>query len=640
MQEETRSATPSDNTQPPLPLLQTGHLLRLFSALDPLAHNNERKLAGQLLESLHELPGVQSVNLLFFNTSASAYLQVWQSLEGNVRFGDWQPLAGSGWAKPLEYGDIWIEEDATRHPLYGLPTLEAPFLDRCLLPLKTPQRSLALVILHSQEQGVFSRWDRDLLRLFAQQSALLLQSTHLINDLDGRLTRYQQRALLDPPALQGLLQFGTAALIESRPPLAYVGLNLEALENDLKILQEAVDFFFDEIRLSAAPEAQERALEFIARKQLDSLRAELDSVFRDSQEGLLQQQNFLQLLLSLQQATHTPEPLQVSELLTPLLPLAFAGLDHLKLHIDWQTQSQLYAPKTRLQQAFLMLLFSLRRHLRTLGSHPITLSIHAEQKEERILLRLSYATPSLSALEDFGDEYLFARHVIEEAQGSFFFNLKEDRCTINLWFPVMFNEQSEGSIDSALSIVDVASEHGALELPALSHLALETSTISEEIAHVRNNPSQTASSPYAPDAPTVKPYNPIKKDRFTILLLGQDQRYMRALRRTLSPPHTFYLARAVTEATDLVDAHPDLNLVLCDMHGFSSFCLEFYAQIKANHSAVADRILFLTDIHHDEYTLEFIRQTNARCISRYLSAEEMESQLRTKAELLRGVSET
>ncbi len=642
MQEETQSATSSaHNTQTPLPLLQTGHLLRLFSALDPLTHNNERKLAGQLLESLHELPGVQSVNLLFLSINADAYLQIWQSLDGSVQFGNWQPLAGSGWAKLLEYGDIWLEEDTTQHPLSGLPALEAPFLDRCLIPLKTPQRPLALVILHSQEQDVFARWDRDLLRLFAQQSALLLQSTHLINDLDGRLTRYQQRALLDPPALQGLLQFGTAALIESRPPLAYVGLNLEALENDLKILQEAMDFFLDEIRLSAAPDAQERAQEFLARKQLDSLRAELDDTLRDSQEGLLQQQNFLQLLLALQHTTNISEPLQVSELLTPLLPLVFAGLDHLKIQTDWQTQSQLYAPKTRLQQAFLMLLFSLRRHLRTLGSHPVTLHIHAEQKEERILLRLSYATPALSALEDFGDEYLFARHVIEEAQGSFFFNLKEDRCTINLWFPMMFDERDDQSATSDLSSIHPADHHGAFELPALSHLALETSTISEEIAHLRQSPSQATSSPYAPPLMTApKPYNPVKKERFKILLFGQDQRYMRALRRTLSPPHNFLLARAIPEATDLVDAHPDLNLILCDMHGFSSFCLEFYAQIKASHAAVADRILFLTDIHHDEYTLEFIRQTNARCISRYLSAEEMESQLRTKAELLRGVSDT
>ncbi|MCB9644689.1 MAG: GAF domain-containing protein [Myxococcales bacterium] len=630
MQEETQSSTPNA-------LLRSGDLLKLFSTLDPLTNNSERKLASQLLDSLHELPNVQSANLLFINSGGDAYFQVWQSLDGNAQFGEWQPLAGSGWTGILAHGDVWCEDDAAQHPLNDLPALEASFQDRCLIPMKTPQRPLALVILHSQEKAIFSQWDQDLLRLFSQQAAIIFQSTNLINDLDGRLTRYQQRAQSHPPTLQGLLQLGLAALLESRPALAYIDLNLEAIENDLKVLQEAIDFFLDEIRLSAPPEAQERAQQFIERKQLDRMRAELDGMIRDNQEGLLRQQNFLQLLLSLQNATDTPEPLQLSELLTPLLPLAFSGLDNLQIQTDWQTEAQLYAPKTRLQQAFLMLLFSLQKHVRSLGNYSTKLHIHAEQKEERILLRLSYKTPHLSSLEDFGDEYLFARHVVEEVQGSFFFNLKEDRCVINIWFPLMFEAQSS---DSGSQEVEAADEHGAFELPALSHLAIETTTISEELAHLKSPPGSVAASPYAASEqaqPTAKPYNPIKKDRFKLLLLGQDQRYMRALRRTLSPPHTLLLARAVPEAIDLVDAHPDLNLILCDMHGFSSFCLEFYAQVKANNSPVADRMLFLTDIHHDGYTQEFIRQMNARCISRYLSAEEMETQLRTKAELLKEV---
>jgi CheY-like chemotaxis protein len=632
MQEETQRI-------PENSVLTADNLLTLFAALDPLTNSSERKFAAQLLESINALPGLHSTNLLFVNSSGDACCAIWQALDGGTEFGDWQPLAQSPWAARFaDEESLWFEGDPCTSESPA-PPLEAPFADRCVLTLRSAKQPLALLILHSLQSDLFATWDRSLLRLLIQQCSALFQGMRTLHDLNSQITHYQQRALLHPPALAGIQQLGLAVLNESQPPLAYVRLNLESLQSSLQHLYGALDFFLDEIRLSASPEACERALSYAKRKDLDALRGDLDDLIRDTQEGLLQQQGFFQLLQTLQQHNHAPETLQISELITPLLPFAFAGLDHLTLHTDWQTKSMIYAPKYRMLQGFLMLLFSLQRQLRRFPQHKLNLFFRTERKDSQILLQINYKLPENCSLDSFGDEYLFARHIIEEVQGSFFLNLRDEQCTLNLWFPLMFSSEETEALERPL--MTPADHHGAFELPALSHLNIETTGISGEISRPPSH-DEAPASPYAaaPSGANLsiappKPYQPPQRDRFKIILFGQDQRYLHALRRNLSPPHTLFVARTLTEASDILEAHSDIDLVLCDLHQNPQQSLELYAHVKGQNPLFNDKILFLTDIHHDPHTQEFLRQMSARALSRYLSADEFEAQLRSKVGLLR-----
>lgn len=569
--------------------LTASHVLTLTSAFEDVERWSSRELKDVLLRVIQEFPSVVSANLLLIELHTQMAHFAWQGLDGELAEGDPIPLDELPWKPAIDCGELWIESNPEHINLEGLPTLEDPFKDRCLLPIRTPQQYYGLLIIHSNQEDTFVGWDPALLGITVQFIGHIFQQNKRMFDLSSQLRRRKQKSSLHPSALEAVLHTSQTVLAQTKPIATYLQHNLKTLQSYHRSIQEALDFYSDEIRLHAPKEGLERIETFARHKNLKEIRADLDSVVEDSTEGIFQLRYFLNHIRELQDTSNMSEQLSFDEIVDPVFALVFAD-KAIHVHRSALDEHLLYGNRTRLQHALIMLLFTIQKHMDLFAPAP-QLEFFAEQHEEHLSLYVSCALSNgIEPPAKEAEEFLFLQHVMEEHSGSFSFSIHEGRLHFALHFPIMFSEE--------------AAERDRFSMEALELPALESG---DEISLT---------------------VDPTKRQK--LVFLGTDQRFLRSLRRALAPSFEVYLASSRQAALDLLQAHNDVSLLLCDLQEGSDETLAFLEALQTHSPQWVPYTTFLVGERMSPEALELSHRISLRTLYRHASPKELETFIRKR----------
>jgi len=603
----------------------------ILGELEPFGRLSERELHALLLQETASITGVDSVHLVWINGKGTLVRLAWMGLDGSLEYGEWLPLASSPWRGALELEGLWLQRDAATKDVQELPELETSFHDRCLIPIVAQSKTLGLLVLQSTQAEVFTSWEQSVLQLFAQQLGFTFQSFANIENLGNRLEQHNQQARMHPASLEGMLQMSRAFLSEATPIVTYSQHNLEALQVFTQKLQGTIDFYLDEIRLSAGGDAFQRAKKHAEFQQIEDIRADMNSLLRDNREGIFQLRRLTGQLRELNAIQAMQEPVQLPELLTPLLPLVFAEkLTQIRIEKDWQDTLPIYGTKTRLQQAFLTLLFAIQRQYEIYDDSPY-LSLSAQEADDEIVLTFSFprAEQAGSHRNNLEDEYLFARQVLEEHQGSFSVKHHGESGSFVMTFPLMFDESASSGrprepFDSLPAAV--GGSFAAVEMPALTLPAVGIDDEDDE--SVEESTDESAAKPKA------KPSRyRVKKPKPKVLFVGEDERFLRSLNRALGSRFQVFLADSVTIAMDRLTAEPDIELIFIDFQNDAELGLELSDELTLQGRGLIDKVYYLVGEGLHPVASEFAQFRSARCCHRHATLQELEQFIRENTPL-------
>ncbi len=597
----------SKDAQTPLPLT-AAHVSRVLAQIDSIVAPSPRDLNIQVLRATTKLPGVSSTYIVQMDTQRDVYHQAWLGLEGELREGEEATLTGSLWAGSSTYTSPQIEGLAHQistelpSPTAALPSngssanaalptqseTTSEYTHRCMIPLHEKKPLHWMVVLQSDIPNHFSQWDVDLLHLLGMQLRRIYQTGSTLLNLQDSLSYHHQRLSLFPPSLLTALHMSRSFLSESNPIVATMQHNIDALRTYQQRISSAMDYYLDEIKLYASEEAIQRITSFDQRNDIPDIQADMDLVLQDTSSGLFQLRYYLNLLTELRQTKPNQEQFQLAALIQPVMSMLFNS-KHIQFQLESCHSAPLYGNRSRLQQAFLVLFLSVLQHVDALASTP---QIHMETGEEgdEIYFCIHYPTASEIKLSSASneEEYLFVKQVFEEHQGSLNIATQDNEVTLTLYLPIMFEE------NNFLEQTDNGTPHsfeqvGPLELPAI-----------ESTDSLHNLSTSNFNS---------------------VIILSSDMIYARSMRRALQRQFDVFLAPSIHEAMDLLSAHPDFAMVLCDLEASVEDTFEILDEIQSRDPSLAQYVCFLLGDSPTPSTLDFARRLTTRCCDRHGSVE-------------------
>lgn len=597
-------------------ILTPDHVANVLKQLSPTQVSGFTYMCVQTLQSLQALPGVSSSFLVTLNTETEQYATSWVGLEGELRTGEAFPIAGSPWAQALHYNAPHLEDLSTHSTaeraivsgpaqspisLNEVPTAQQP-VHRCVLPVHQHASRHHFVSLQSTIHENFAHWDQGLLGLMAQQIRSSFQSMETFEDFQGKLSFHHQQLSLIPPSVLNVMHMGQSFANEASPVVSILQHNIDALGTYHRKLLTALEYYLDEIKLYANEDAIQRIEGFARRNQLNDITADLDLLMQDASSVLFQLRYYLNFLHDLQKPQPNREQVQLQQMVQPLLSNLFND-KRVAFNVQNLNVPPLYATPSRLRHAFTSLLLSIPRYIDSRSQQPVV-SISAGEVEDYVVVSIGYEAANGSALEQAANSegYLFVKQVMEEQQGTFTIATEGLTVTLRLYLPVMF-EESGGDYEfqdiHTPKSFDVVG--GAMELPALEMSGL--------------------------DLPTIESSDSIHELPVTytkIILLSADLLYARAVRRALDPNFQVYLATSTQSALDLLNAHPDLALIFCDLEESVEDSFTLLDEIQSNHPDYAQYACFLLGESPPATVVDFARRLTTRCTERHAPIESLQ----------------
>lgn len=590
-----------------LPPLTAAHVSRMLRHIDPLLISNAADLYRQILLATSSFPGVDSSYLVEIDVHLNTFQQFWLGLEGELRKNEALSLSNSSWQQALQYKTPLIQEmtwasqttlppvqsslpgDTTENPATTAEQSQASSPGyRCILPLYQQKPVFWFLVLQSESRNLFASWDSELLTLIAQQISAGFKTTFAFQNLQDKLSFHHQRLSLMPPSLLYAIQMGQIFVNEANPVISVFQHNLDTLRTyHLKML-EALEYYRDEIRLYAAEDAIQRLSGYEQRNQLADVFADLDPLLQDTFSGIFRLRYFLNFLKGLRPQPSNPEQFQLNAILQPLLSNLFND-KRIQYRFHDHSTIPLYGEPLRIQQVLMELLLAIPPLLDPQASSPhVEVEVYEENNE--MVMSIRFSVSSYSALEQATQEegYLFVKQVIEEHQGSFLVSSEDLQLTWSLHLPIMFEDHamevsSDPHTPHSFSVV------GPLELPALE------------------------STDSLPELPV--------QTRTRLLFFSSDQLFSRALKRVLSRHIDFLSASTLNEARDLLSAHPDLSLVLCDLEESAEDSFSLLDEIQSYYPGLVPHVCFFVGEAPPPVVADFVRRVSPRCCDRHTSIE-------------------
>ncbi len=597
--------------------LRAAHIAEVLQQLSPTRVSSFSDLCVQLLQGLVSLPGTNSAFLVMLDTETQNYVSSWVGLEGELRTGEARPLAGTSWANALQHKTPHLEDLSTHStaeraivsaPSPGSLDLSSPSepqqpQHRCVIPIHRRGERHYVVSLQSIHADHYTKWDQSLLWLMAQQIGATFRSMEAFDDLQSKLSFHHQQLSLMPPSLFNVMHMGQAFSNEATPVVSILQHNIDALGTYHRKLLNALEYYQDEIKLYANEEAIQRIEGFAKRNQLTDITSDLDLLMQDASSGLFQLRYYLNFLYDLRQSPSNQEQVQVHQLLQPLLSNLFND-KRIAFRFPTPDVPPLYGTPGRLRQAFASLLLSIPRYIDARTRQPVV-SLETTATNDDVVVSIQYeAANGLALAQATNPEgYLFVKQVMEEQQGSFAIQAEGLNVTLKIALPIMF-EDNTGDYDfqdmHTPKSFDVVG--GAMELPALDMSgSLDLPTIE--------------SSDSFHELPAT--YN-------KIILLSADLLYARSLRRALDPNFAVYLAPTAQSALDLLNAHPDLAILLCDMEESVEDSFTLLDEIQTNHPQYVQYVCFLLGEAPPATVVDFARRLTTRCTERHAPLESLQ----------------
>ena len=599
------SIAPATAPQP----LSSSEILDFITRLQHPEPKNRRDLAETLINEINALPGVESAQLILSDPKTASIRTVWQALDGSLEFGDWSDLHDTMWSKITQPFLTQVTTESS--PIPSLPSPEAPFIARCVIPIPYASELLAIISVQSSHEQAFHEWDIDALQLFSRHLGLLLESTRRVETLDNKLEKQKKQATLKPASLEGMLHIAKAVQNELEPINTYLQHNIQTFRRYIQTLQNVMDYQLDEIRLRIGNEGVQRVTQHAEQNKLPDIMADINTILQDSADGVFHINTLLKTLKELDTEEALPSPFQLDELFPPLLPLVFKG-PLPRVEMDWGPLPTLYGQKTRFQKAILVLLCALQKHISMHTASP-KLTIQTTEEDGNIHLRISFPLPEDAepGWDVNENGYLFSKRVIEEHQGRFLIVQAAGESTFELIFPSMF-AHSEGAQDTILELpainADASYEPAGMELDAVPL------------------PTQ--------DEPTSKGGPPKRPRKLQLLLFGDDQRYLRSVKRILGARHDVNLASTTRSALDQIEGNSDLNLILCDLQWDAEKCLEFVDDIQNQAPQHLRRLCFFEGGRLKPNVREFASKVANRCCPRNAASQDIEEFVQQHVRLL------
>jgi CheY-like chemotaxis protein len=508
-------------------------------------------LISFLLEWAESLERVDSATFLRVSPEGTQYQHIWRQLDGKISSNQFQPLASSTWNESLQAKIPSI--DSQGPTLLSLKPLEAPYKDRALLPISWGEELLGGLVLSSVTEQGFSAWDKEALTLLSGLVGQRLHTDRKEQELQNQLLSWEQKNRFTPPLLQGVLQLSHATLAETETRLTCVLHNLDTVQGYSRRLLQLIKFCNDEIRINAGGESQEKVEAKAKRLQLPLIESDIDLLLSDCNDALARIRFFLNDLASLEGTEEAEEQVDLLELLQSMTSVVSAS----RL-VKWDFQRNeheipaLFGRSQDLRQAFLLLLLSIEQQLSS-EEEPARIHVRMEDLDDELSLALSFPVESEEGesaefvLE--GEEFI--RRILEEHQASLGISIHAQSCTLRLSFPVMFdyNEDTNENL----------TQGGALELPAIPDSFDWNAMVESE-------------APSEPPAASTRQSAALVSGK--LLVLSEDSLYLRSLKRALSHQHEVFTTNQLSKALGLLDAHPDLNLILCDLQDKATSTLE------------------------------------------------------------------
>jgi CheY-like chemotaxis protein len=582
--------------------LDIKHITDVLAQIDPIAASHFDERVSQLLNALYILPQIDSAYLVTIDTDRQTYRLSWLEPESRLREGDELELFDSTWQAASQVNSPLLEKIAANMSHESLESLESgeqtdavpqDLLNsgdgqdienyRYILPIYQQKSHKWLIAIQSMSPAKLALWNVDLLKLLCQQINYFMR---MGDDLDGikqKWSRYQRRISFSPPALESALVMAQTSLRELQPISAIVQHNIDALSTYHRHLLNALDYYTDEIKLYATSNAFEDIQNFNKNNQINDISSDLEPLLQDLNSSLFQFRYFLNILRDIQQAPQTPEKFLLSEILQPLLSLLFANKSHQIEYENKQTMP-VHGHRNRLQHALMMLFVYI---LRQIEMSLVTGRVQINASEQGNQLCLTISIPIEGHSDEVGDEdeYIFAKRVVEEHQGSFVVTYQRSNRFFRIYLPIMF-------------------EHSPPELHAYA-----TPKSFDVVGAI---PSKIDSSDSIPELPKIST---------KVLLLSSDLIFSRALRRVLSGHFELYLASNNNIAFDIISAHPDLAMILCDLQESGESSLELLDELRSREPDLAQHVTFLKGHITQPEIEDFAKLIYNRCCERHASVD-------------------
>ncbi len=585
VEESSKLPNPPDSTT----------FLHIIEELSPSYERSEKEFFSLLYRLLTQIDGVDALNFFLVDTHEKMIKSVWQSFDGTVRFGHWEDLHQTHWAKVL------LDNLSCGEPLLSsslpLPPLTDPFQDRCFFPIKTGSSLVAFAILKSLTPAFFQLWDKNLLLLFSQQLGFLIHSLQKMDILNSYITRHQQRALVQPPIIEGALQITSSFIEHIEPIVTYLQHNTHTLRRYIHRLQEILNFQLDEIRLQVGQDGLSRVQAFAEQNYFDKITVDLDILLQDDIDGLIQLRHFLKLFSELLTDQKGFTSFNIVELIQSLLPLIFTK-PFQQPTILWDSSlPSLYGNRSHIKYSLFLILLILRQHPECQSSHnPLIIKIDKGKDAISLDFQCSMtAAESVEWEEFYQEELLYIRRAMEEHQAILNIFSSPEMLSITLIFPQMF-AQTLDSLDNVreFSIPFNAPSNAALELDAISDYPTSSTPI-------QNSP-----------------------EHYKILLFGNNKRYLRSIKRLLEPRHTVLIAVSTQKSMDILSANPDLDLIFCNMQDNPQMSFELLDQLQNRYPQKLKHVCFIVSNNLEEEVEKFLHSLQNRCLPYNAISQEIE----------------